>query len=80
MKTNLIALLALLVASATTRVLPEDPKRQLSDRSVHISESNFTAANILALDPDDVATAAVGEDAWTLSVQRRAKLLEGMKG
>jgi hypothetical protein len=72
-------LLAILAASATAGVLPEDPKGQLSGLSVHISESNLTTVNLPAFDPDDVATAVGGEDVWTLSVQRGTKLFEGMK-
>jgi hypothetical protein len=71
---------SLLATLATARILPGVPPDLISRRSFYESELNITTTGSLsAFDFDGPATAVDGDDAWARSINRGAKLLQGMK-
>lgn len=73
MKISLAIELCLLAALATAKVVPNKPPESSLSRLVHVSGLNVTDTNDFSLTP------RAPNDKWTISVQRGAKLLQGMK-
>jgi hypothetical protein len=80
MNINLAISLFILIASAAGRFVPGEPLDSISHHPVFESELNFTTSRSLTrFDYDGPVTAVEGASAWDKSVQRGAKLLQGMK-
>jgi hypothetical protein len=77
---HLTIALSFLAALATARDFSGQPPKLISRQPSFESALNFTTAGSLsAFDFDSPTTAVDGDDAWTRSVNRGAKLLQGMK-
>jgi hypothetical protein len=80
MNVYLAIVFSLLATLATARILPGVPPDLISRRPFYESELNITTTGSLsAFDFDGPVTAVDGDDAWARSINRGAKLLQGMK-
>lgn len=77
---GLISLLLLLIAFVAGKAVPDQTHDPSPNDLDHDSDFNTTAVKSLELyGYDEPATAVDGDDPWSLSVRRGAKLLQGMK-
>jgi hypothetical protein len=79
MNTRLVIALFILIALSAGRAAPGKPRDSISHHPLFDSKLNITTTGSLTqFDSDGPATAIDGETAWDKSVQRGAKLLQGM--